>query len=261
MASKLPVYKGFKALPPRKEFSLPYAQGMTIGMMSGQWPSVTLTHRAHSKMWALVKECDIEVGWLATCTKDKDGYVIDDVYVPKQECTMASTNMTEDGQSEMLTELMEEKKFDVIKNLNCWGHSHVDMAVFASGVDSTQTDKFISDSKSQKHDHFIRIIANKKGEFFCTLYLFKNNILINNPRLVNLKDPKDTTNYKAWAKKEISDKVTKELIRHTNFSGSYIDAGWLECIDDWFQKGHLSKESYDFYQREKLKNKELENVS
>ena len=69
--------------------------------------------------------------------------------------------------------LAQPDGMDVWNNMKCWGHSHVNMGVFASGQDDTQMNVF----KDAGHDFFIRVIANKKGEMEFTFYNYATGII------------------------------------------------------------------------------------
>ncbi|MBI3572018.1 hypothetical protein HY091_00570 [Candidatus Kaiserbacteria bacterium] len=247
-------------LAPADRFARPAGAHLTIGPLnSKQWPKVILTPEAHGKMWALVQTCEIEVGWLSTCFKTENGdFVIDNVFVPGQRCTAASTTITKDGEAGLLDALLRAKKYESINRLGCWGHSHVNMAVFASGIDETQTTTYLKKRREQKHDHFIRVIANKHGDFFCSLYQLDLEMVLHNPPLEAPK-PK-AKRYLEWAKGEIERNVTPEVITAANFAilGSELDAFDLQMLDGWFRSGFLDPIAYE---RLKLLSHSLPNQS
>lgn len=232
---------------PADRFVRPVGAGLTIDLLNNkQWPKVTLTPEAHGKMWALIQACDIEVGWLSTCLKTATGdFVIDDVFVPGQRCTAASTTITKDGEAGLLDTLLREKKYDSINRLGCWGHSHVNMSVFASIVDETQTDAYLKKRQEQKHDYFIRVIANKRGDFFCSLYRLDAEVVLHHPPLQVEKA--EAKKYAEWAKEQIERHVTCEVITAASFAflGSELDAFDKKMLDGWLNAGFIDTTAYD----------------
>ena len=65
---------------------------------------------------------------------------------------------------------------DIWNELRGWGHSHVNMGITPSGQDDNQMETFSEGG----HPCFLRIIANKKGEFRIDLYDFQQGILYSN---------------------------------------------------------------------------------
>jgi len=232
---------------PADRFMRPIDAGLTVEMLGDkQWPRVRLAPEAHSKMWALVQECNIEIGWLSTCSKTADGnFVIDDVFVPAQRCTPASTTITEDGRAGLLDVLLRERRHDAINRLGCWGHSHVYMGVFASRVDEDQAEEYVEERRDQGHDHFIRVIANKRGDLFVSLYLLDRDMVLHHaPLQVEKPEPEA---YLEWAKGEIERKVTRQIMSAANFGiwGSGLDAYDLPMLDGWLALGFITTEAYD----------------
>lgn len=191
-------------LIPRNRFSRPDGKRTTVERIRGTWPSVVVTPQAHGKMWALVRACPIEIGWLSPCTRRADGAIIvSDVFVPSQVCTASTTEITPDGEQEMLSAFIAEGKLHTINSLRCWGHSHVSMSVFASGTDEQQTRVYLD----RFDDFFVRLIANKRGDLFCSLYLIEEGFAIHDPVLELYKN--DWKAYAAWAEREVKTKVSE----------------------------------------------------
>ena len=232
-----------KPKPPVTEFKRPRAESFTVSGTGG-WPSVYITAKAHGKMLALVKNCDIEIAWMASVHRDDDNdFVIRDVYVPLQECGAASTDISEDGDAELMMELLGQGLASEVNALRCWGHSHVDMAVNPSGTDDDTTQKFIDNLSEVGSDHFIRLIGNKRGDLMCHVYLMDQGVTLNNPPIHVRKDDVDYTD---WALEQIATKVTRITYTYP-YGGSYT-GGWYggesytrpknpnSGITDWFDQ-------------------------
>jgi len=203
---------------PRTAFARPDFAATTIGRINGQWPTVILGPVAHGKMWALTQASPMEVGWLSSCTQLPDGnFVIDDVFVPKQVCTIATTNITPDGEAELLGELLQNGRMDVIKSLSCWGHSHANFGVSPSNQDDLQTQSFLRRNMKRGSQFFIRVIVNKRGDLYSTVYLLPSDLAVNNPLIV--AEQPDASSWAPWAAEQLHAKVEFEEISAATYEG------------------------------------------
>jgi len=202
-------FRGWVAPPkPVRSFDRPKNESFTVSFTGdNEFPDVYVSGPAHGKMLALVKECPIEISWMCSVTRRDNGdFDINDVYVPLQFCGPANTEISEEGDEALMMELITAGKAEELNNLRCWGHSHVNMAVFASGTDESQTQDFLDNLGEAGSDHFVRFIANKRGELLCHVYLLNQGIILNNPKMYIRVDDID---YSDWAKTQIADKVTR----------------------------------------------------
>jgi len=255
---KLPVI--VLSVPDR--FERPYGVGITVDLIGRPWPKLHITPTACGKMWALTQLCDIEIGWLSSCRMEKENFIIDDVFVPHQVCTIVSTDITPDGEETLLTELIRTGQKEVINSLCCWGHSHVDMDARASSPDEKQTLSFVRRITKRHGSHFVRVIANQKGDLTSAIYLLDMGIVVYNSIIVS--SPPDVAKWKSWAESEIESKVVRDQLNISDgpiwldLKESVIDPASLE---KWLIRGYISRETYDdlydlFLEAEKKSNKE-----
>lgn len=180
---------------------------MTIGVF-GEYPEIRFSTNAYLKMMALVDNCDIEISWFATVTREDHIYRIDEVYVQEQVCSGATTRMTEDGDARMQNELLSTKNgFDDLNKIRCWGHSHVNMGVSPSHTDISTARKFISGF----NDFYITLIINKRREINCTIYDIARQVEFNSP-VLKLEDPDKIDPIRSWAKNQIDEKVSRNRV-------------------------------------------------
>jgi len=241
---KVRTYTPYVPPEPKTKFTTPERQSFTISREGG-WNRVHVSDVANSKMWALVQECDIEIGWLSTVSVMENGdFMIEDVYVPEQECTMSTTEITADGEAALIEELLGGADPMSINRLRCWGHSHVNMEVFASAVDESQTEDFID----RYDDLFIRVIANKRGDFMVNVYMLDEGLTLNHPMIVTGEpDP----SYIDWAKSEVEQKVSRRVVTY-NYAKNYgldyeakkVD---IATADYWFDCGWIDQSMYDHF--------------
>lgn len=118
----------------------------------------------------IVDKQPLEVGWLGLVEETDYGYLITDVFVPKQTVSAAETDIDEDAMAELAIALDDEGKD--IGQLLYWGHSHVNMAVSPSAQDEDQVTAFLENCPV-----FIRGIYNKRGESKVDVYDVARNVI------------------------------------------------------------------------------------
>lgn len=140
-------------------------------------PVVYIDPIALEKMTVIVDIAKKEVGWLGTARQLRTGdFIIDDVYLFDQEVSWSECEMTTEGLEAVAMELLSQEGDDTLyNNLRVWGHSHANMGTSPSAQDDTQMALF----KDNGCDWFIRIIANKTGRLEITVFMYRNNLVIN----------------------------------------------------------------------------------
>jgi hypothetical protein len=143
-------------------------------------PTIKITQQALTDMWHLVQVVQTqEVGWLVVTHEQPDGsFILSEVVLPGQNCHAATTELTEEGLAEVCMKLMQEDQEKGIgpddqrfraNHLNCWVHSHVQMAVQPSTQDDKQMEEFCQ-MYEDDHEVWIRGIMNQKGDAEFTVY-------------------------------------------------------------------------------------------
>lgn len=159
--------------------------------------------------------CDLsegEIGWLAFVEKfDTQGFLITDCALLKQEVHSTTTEITPEGLLEFWNNTPAEKQ-SLIK---LWGHSHVNMSPSPSSQDNEQMDYF-----KDNNPWFIRLITNKKREYYIDIYDYANGLKIH-------MDQADLITYNPGAKElresieaEIKEKVSKKEATYSKSYGS-----------------------------------------
>ena len=143
-------------------------------------PKILITREAYEKMYHYVDCWDKEIAWLGSVAILPSGdYLIEEVFLPKQEVNAATCELTPEGLTELALELIatrgETVGVDIVNRLNFWGHSHHTMGTSPSGQDDTQLRNFIGPGK----DWFIRGIFNKDGRAEFTILINSLGIMIN----------------------------------------------------------------------------------
>ena len=139
-------------------------------------PTLFISNDAYLKMQEYIAQSKKEIGWLGTCSRQDDDYIINNVYLFDQEVHETTCEITEEGLNKFALELMEKPNgMDIWNNICLWGHSHVNMGVLPSSQDNKQLDFFL---KNMKEGFFIRYIGNKKGEIGLQIVDIDKNIIL-----------------------------------------------------------------------------------
>lgn len=133
------------------------------------------TEIAWLKMQALVREYDKEVAWHGIAKRgtnpDKDEYIISDIVVYPQEVSGATVTTDQEEYQNWLFQLDDE----VFNNLRMQGHSHVNMGVSPSAVDTTLYESLLAQLDDTMF--YIFLIWNKRGDKMVKIYDLAKNIL------------------------------------------------------------------------------------
>jgi len=114
---------------------------------------VKIPYELHDKIMFFVHKSSIEISMMARIKKEKDTFILTNVYLLDQENTATSTDIDATALGKLMYESREDEGF-----LNCWIHSHVNMGVFWSGTDKDTIKEFGSNG------FLLSLVFNKKGE-------------------------------------------------------------------------------------------------
>lgn len=140
-----------------------------------QRATVYFTASAWTKMVMLIKEFDKEVAWHGVAYRSEDEskneYYITDILVYPQEVTGATVNTDQERYQTWLYQHDDE----VFNNIRMQGHSHVNMGVSPSSVDTTHQEQILDQLEDDMF--YIFMIWNKSFNHFFKVYDMKKNIL------------------------------------------------------------------------------------
>jgi len=139
-------------------------------------PRIIVAAEAFRTMLLYVERAPLEVGWQGTAVRQGNDFIIDRVYLLKQTVSASTTDLTVQGRGELCMELLGQGAagIEAVNNLRFWGHSHVRMAVEASGPDENTMREFEDDGLPWA----IRGIFNKLGRGKFSLFLYKEGLRI-----------------------------------------------------------------------------------
>lgn len=131
-----------------------------------------LTPLAYSKTVALINAFSDEVAWHGMAVrKAVNEFIIEDIFVYPQEVTGATVNTDQARYTEWLYEFDD----DSFNKIRMQGHSHVNMGVSPSTVDSGHREKILDQLDDDMF--YIFMVWNKSLKTHTLIYDMENNIL------------------------------------------------------------------------------------
>lgn len=139
-------------------------------------PLIGVSADIYCKMMTLVQQSPTEISWhaLVKRNKDKNVYLIYDLLLFPQINGATSTTTDEDKFAEWQMDLIKDPKFPY-EDLRCHMHSHVNMAVFSSGVDDQYQKDILTNLKDG--DYYLFLVLNKRSEICILLYDYETYTL------------------------------------------------------------------------------------
>lgn len=179
-------------------------------------PRIIVSDIAYKKMYYYIDIASKEVGWLGTASEvGKFIYEIEDVWLLRQEVTGSETDIKEHNLTEFAEEIMKQPGgINTLNKMRFWGHSHVNMGVFASKTDDDTMQIF----HGSGHEFFIRGIFNKNGEAKFSLYLYKVGLYFHETPWERMPQPIDPL--RTIIEAEFKERVTERVMGFTQ-GGAY----------------------------------------
>lgn len=182
------------------------------------------TEIAYLKMIALVREFNSEIAWhgiAKRCDDEENAYIISDILVYPQEVTGAT--VTTDQQKYQMWLMNHDD--EVFNNIRMQGHSHVNMGVTPSAVDTTLYEKI----REQLDDtmFYIFLIWNKEGDKTIKIYDNAKNILFETAD-VTVKIREDGTGMGKFLRE------AKEMVQEKKYTTPKVVAGTGSYYKDYY---------------------------
>ena len=194
-------------------------------------PKIIFTDEAADKIWELVDACEKEIAWHGLVTKEKNTYTIYDILVFPQEVTASTATAKEEEYVMWMNELDDE----TFNHMRFHGHSHVNMGVTPSAIDTDYQQTLANTVQ----DFYIFGIFNKKRSYNLYLYDTEQNLLF------ETKDLKTTLNdhTATWADEQIEQYVTVPKVTYSKNAGkqqslypSYTGNGYYNSYPSYLSK-------------------------
>ena len=161
--------------------SFKYSAKFDDGLQNEPKAKLFITAAAYLKMAMYVRDTDTEIAWHGTAYRTSANttqltaeFLIKDVFLYPQIVRAATVDTDQEKYNTWVTELDDE----VFNNMRFQGHSHVNMGVTPSGVDTAYYDTILNTLKIEQPDSFyIFTIMNKRGEMYLVIYDLEKNIV------------------------------------------------------------------------------------
>lgn len=198
----------------------------TLGIVNRK-ATVFFTELAWLKMQTLIREFDKEVAWHGIAKRgedaSKDEYYITDILVYPQEVTGATVSTDQEKYQMWLMNHDDE----VFNNIRMQGHSHVNMGVTPSIVDTSLYDRILEQLDDDMF--YIFMIWNKRKEKTIKIYDLAKNILFDTSDVTVevLDDGTGIEKFLKDAKDAVKDKPTTPTTTYQSpYRGSYGYGGY-----------------------------------
>ncbi len=198
-----------------------------------------LTSLAYSKTVALVTTFSDEVAWHGIAVRQsKNEFVIEDIFVYPQEVTGSTVGTDQNRYSKWLYEFDD----DSFNKIRMQGHSHVNMGVSPSGVDSGHREKILDQLDDDMF--YIFMIWNKALKTHTLIYDLENNILYEDDDITMKIVGDDSMEiFLADARKKVQQKRTDFHVKPRSEKRS--KASMTEAHDSIFDRFHGFHGVYD----------------
>lgn len=197
---------------------LSFKEKYTLGPTNINKQNVYITTSAYLKMLSYVFKSEKEIAWHGTVLTDfkkyPDKYFITDVFLYPQ--TISGTTVTTDQTKyNDWTTNLDDNTFN---NMRLQGHSHVNMAVSPSAVDTT----FMEDLIHTFHngEFYIFMIMNKKQDLYFCIYDTANNILYEKEDIQVTIISDENKDFIADINTEFKEHITERTYQYNNYGGS-----------------------------------------
>ncbi len=170
-------------------------------------PSVCISSEAARKLQLYQILCPFEISGLGEIEVLPSGFLVEDLFLLKQRCHHAYTELLPEGTARFLISMIEQGK-DPAK-LKLWWHSHSEMDVFWSPMDDYTARGF-------ENDYMLSLVTNKAGEYLCRLDLYQplkftiNNLPVIKPGRLDFEEP--------GLEDSIRREISEQIIPYSDFS-------------------------------------------
>lgn len=161
--------------------SFNYSAKFDDGLQNEPKAKLFITAPAYLKMMLYVKDTDTEIAWHGTAVRTTANttqltaeFLIKDVFLYPQIVRSVTVDTDQEKYNQWVTELDDE----TFNNMRFQGHSHVNMGVTPSGVDTEYYNSILDTLKIEQPDSFyIFTVMNKRGEMYLIIYDLAKNIV------------------------------------------------------------------------------------
>jgi hypothetical protein len=209
--------------------------------------NILINVTAYRKMKAWIDMARGEVSGLGSVSevRDRNGelmsFIVDDIYLLKQQCGSADTLLDDEAVGQFLFEMAKEG-LDTSK-VKLWWHSHGTLNVFWSTTDEQCIRDLINSS------YMISLVSNKEGKSLTRLDVYKPFHITLNDFQMQMHYPEDP-HLTEFCLNEFKQKVTESVLAPIQDrlmpepGQDRIDEA-LEALEDKFNRGQIGLEEYE----------------
>lgn len=173
-------------------------------------PTIILPHAIYARVMHWIDRAEGEVSGVGTVVYDRttNSYTVDEVFLLKQECSSAETELDAQAIAEV------ESRLDTDDGLRWWWHSHASMGVFWSGTDHTALRQL------SEPGWFLATVFNKRRESLsCYVQGQPSKVYIPDITL-QINEPRYSDELVASWSAEFDEKVTEksyQTVKYTRY--------------------------------------------
>lgn len=175
------------------------------------------TPTAYLKMLQYVLQSDKEIAWHGVVErKSKTDFIIKDVFLYPQSVSGVTVE-TDQTKYTQWTDTLDDDTFNAMR---FQGHSHVNMGVTPSAVDTRYYDEQIA--TLSENDFYIFLVINKKQEIYKLIYDLETNTLYENTDIEVIVLDNDSENLTEDVKASIKEHITSKVYRYEDYQTKRI---------------------------------------
>jgi len=163
-------------------------------------PRVLMTTDVKRRLDLYIAEAIGEISGLGTVVQIGNDFLVEEIFLLPQKCTLGSTDMSAEGIADFLYERVQSSLS--VSNIRLWWHSHVMGDVYWSA-----TDNGTIESSFPNASWVVSVVGNKRGDYLSRLDIYKPFRLTTNGLPVALHLGVDE-NLLAEVRSEVDQKVT-----------------------------------------------------
>lgn len=181
----------------------------------------------------LVAQCDKEIAWngLVNFNRKSMTFTVYDIVIFPQVVTGTSVNVDDTKYANWIASLSN----DEINHMRFHGHSHVNMSIGPSGVDTDYQREML---EMQIKDFYIFMIFNKRGDMYACIYDVEKNTFYDKED-IDIIDAHESNPIYLRAQKMIDENVSTPAVRtygtqygsgyaHGYGSGTYGNSAYMQ---------------------------------
>ena len=191
-----------------------------------------------------------EVSGLGTVEEYDEGFLVTDIFLPKQSCSPGGTELDQESVATLIMEL-DQAGADA-GSLRFWWHSHGSLDVFWSGTDESCINNLANG------DYVLSLVTNKRNQLLARLDIFKPVRLTVDHLPVSVRSVGESL--RDQCRTEIRQRVENVPVPFAPVRfpdrGPELLPGWGEVVDEFdeleeqFMAGEMTWQEYEDRLRE-----------